>query len=731
MPEKDEFLEGHKYPFNSCEILCSDNGLNLSKLLRKPLVKYLKRENEKQIEEKEFNEEKELKKEINYEEDKKNEKDNIDNKNEILKENKKEEENIEISNQNKEIKNEEINDKTDLDNKNKNESNIIKEIKDNEQNIIEGQKEEKKDEIKEVKDEIKENNEKIENIKEEKQEEIKEEEIDNINKEEENFDNPISSINDNSEEEEKEIGKEKEEYDIIDEKENEKIINEEILDYLFKFLDNESSIVNPVLSGYFNKIINFLLKKNTKLLLQYFFDINGKIIYKLLDKIGIASIENIIENIVNALSDKIISDSDKHFYDIIDYLIGLISKNETNDEIVESICQLIINCIVYNNKLKFSDFIESSFIEKIKDQIKKLYENKEKNEKKIIFVVELVTKINNNILINFENRITPKINLDAGKVEIINIIKINDRNSYQYYILNDGKNNTINFINTYILYLQNYCQSLNEICLMVINDIITDNNLGKNTKKFGLYNIYKFEFICSVIDLYLNNLLTDAEKRLFINEKIDELIKTKIFNKINNLFFTYKNINMYANIYSQIIEIISNENSPKNLIENILIYENTSEKNLINLLIDDIINNLKYIYEESKNEMYNLAFSNEINILNILFSSKNISIKEIIDKNINEKFFYEMMVQNIMNQFNKKLYKINDNIEQKKIDVLNPYFDAQKEQSECNIPFSLQSFNEIVSLYLLVYQKYIKNEDYKGILKDNEELLEVSIYLII
>ncbi|MCQ2819791.1 MAG: hypothetical protein MJ252_21205 [archaeon] len=33
MPKEDTQLEGHKYPFNACEILCSDNGLNLSKLL--------------------------------------------------------------------------------------------------------------------------------------------------------------------------------------------------------------------------------------------------------------------------------------------------------------------------------------------------------------------------------------------------------------------------------------------------------------------------------------------------------------------------------------------------------------------------------------------------------------------------------------------------------------------------------------------------------------------------
>ena len=189
---------------------------------------------------------------------------------------------------------------------------------------------------------------------------------------------------------------------------------------------------------------------------------------------------------------------------------------------------------------------------------------------------------------------------------------------------------------------------------------------------------------------------------------------------------------MYSNIYSQIIQIIVNEKSPKELIKSLLLIEdNNEEKNLISLLINDIINNLKYIYEDSKNEMYSLAFSHEIFILNSIFSSNNSYIKEIFDKNPNFKFFYEMLVKNTMKIFNKKLYKINDKIEQKKVDLLNPSFDAQKEQSDTDIPFSLQSFNEIVSLFLLVYEKYLKNEDYKAILKENEELLEVSIYFII
>ena len=344
----------------------------------------------------------------------------------------------------------------------------------------------------------------------------------------------------------------------------------------------------------------------------------------------------------------------------------------------------------------------------------------------------MVTKINNNILINLENRITPRLDLDTVKVEIINLIKINDRNSYQYYNNIDSKTGGDIIFNAYKSCLQKYCISLNEICMTIINDIISDSIIGKDGKNFGINNIYKFEFICSVIDLYINNLQYDVEKRIFTNEKINGLIKTNIFNKIVNLYFVYKNNNFYANIFYQIIQIITNEKTPKELIDNILlIEENNQEKNLINLLINDLINDLKYIYEESKNEMYSLAFSHNVSILNSIFTSSNVYIKEIIEKYPKGKFFYDIFIDNIMKQFNKKLYKINDNIEKNKPDLFNPYFDAQKEQSDTDIPFSLQSLNEIVSLYLLVYEKYNKNEDYNGILKDNEELLVVSILYII
>ena len=37
MPENEEYEKGHKYPYFSCELLCSINGFNINKLLKMPL----------------------------------------------------------------------------------------------------------------------------------------------------------------------------------------------------------------------------------------------------------------------------------------------------------------------------------------------------------------------------------------------------------------------------------------------------------------------------------------------------------------------------------------------------------------------------------------------------------------------------------------------------------------------------------------------------------------------
>ena len=125
MPEKDEFIPGYKYPFNSCEILCSDNGFNISKLLRLPLKKILQ-QNDAQKNDGTKKDIEEIKN--TQEENINNELDNKDNKKDG-----KPEKPID----NKDINNEKVSDVKDNENNNNN-SNIIskEEDKKTEKDII-------------------------------------------------------------------------------------------------------------------------------------------------------------------------------------------------------------------------------------------------------------------------------------------------------------------------------------------------------------------------------------------------------------------------------------------------------------------------------------------------------------------------------------------------------------------------------------------------------------------
>ena len=49
MPKNEEYEKGHRYPYYSCEILCSINGFNIDKLLNTPFDNNKSFDSEKNI----------------------------------------------------------------------------------------------------------------------------------------------------------------------------------------------------------------------------------------------------------------------------------------------------------------------------------------------------------------------------------------------------------------------------------------------------------------------------------------------------------------------------------------------------------------------------------------------------------------------------------------------------------------------------------------------------------
>ena len=730
MPKEDEYETGHRYPYYSCELLCSTNGLNIDRLL--------------DIYDEDNNENNE--EDLNRMETEKEEK--------ILDTNEKIEEKENNNEKNNNIIKENISDEGDSKQKNENVKNDKNE---NPREEIKEESEKKPQENYEKEEEKKENNEEIQE-NENKDVENKTDKIEEKEEKEEKNNIKEEKSNENIDNNEKEEAKmEIEEIDYKPEKLEEKLPNlslvHSVLDHIFSFLDDKTSIENTVLSGYFNRIVNYLIKTKTRLTLEYLLLHREKLITKLIANINNISISNIISNILNALTEENTPEANEKYMIIVNSCIEYISKIENNSEedinSVEFICDLLINHIIYNNKIKFSKIIDANIINNIEKIIIKFYENYEQNSSKILCLINLLTKMNKSILSNLSKKITTTKNPDDTKLEMINLINAIDKIANQYISFtskrNDFKELVYNsFLNNYV----SYCNSMNNICLCIINNQIIqrqNTNEKKETlmtpfseqklEKYKSSNIVELEYIISVFDIYVNlwNLfLEDEKKSEFIKEKIEQLIKTNFFKLMLEDYLKYKHNNFLSNIMVDLIKIVfDNIIAPKELMLNILqIESNDSENNkdnLISLLINDLIQNTKFIYSTSENKANQLLFSSNVTILNYIFSCQNPDIIEILNKLEKEKFFYKHFISNINNIFSKKLFKTDSN--DSEVDKINSLgiklgFGNILSQSNSNIEFSVESLNNTIEFYLKLYDKYIKGEEYESLFDERKKRLE-------
>ena len=674
MPENEEYEKGHKYPYYSCEILCSSNGLNIDKLLNthNESIDSFDKENDNSID-LEKNESNEIK---------------IDNENEKI-----------------------VNDNVD---NNKNNE---------EQNKIESEENSEKKEINDNINKEKESNEDIEN--DDKKEEVK------MDIEDDECEVDIKSLK----EKKKELP-------------NTSLVNS-ILDHFFSFLNEKSSIENDVLIGYFNKIANYLIKTQTKIILDYLITNHQELITQLISNISRYSIGNLVTNLLNALSENDTPKDNEQYMIIVNKLLEQFNLNENDNNTIEIICDLFIESIIYNNKFKLIKELDENIINKFEIIIQKYFENSSQNKNKILSVINLLGKMNKSILSNFNNKITSNINNDDTKNEMMNLIKSADKVNNQFYSLINNRFDLKelvykSFLNNYL----SYCNSINNICILVINDLIRqsqENNLeeieisysSKKIQILGNDKIIKFEFIISVLDLYINLLgvfVDDDEKKIFIFEKIKSLINTNILKLMIEYYFKYKNNNFYSNIMVDLVKIIfDSDKAPEELILSILLLNNqndlNNDGNFITLLMNDLTKNTKFIFEKTNNSTNSLLFGTNLAILKNIFSSNNPYIQKICERMTKEKFFYDNFIINIDNIFTKKLYKSDSDIDKDKpINV----FDSlglrvglsNGNQGKCNIAFSVESLNEIIDFYLKVNNKYLLGEDYLPLFKEREDRLE-------
>ena len=753
MPKEDNQQIGHKFPFNACEILCSYNGFNVNRIMD---LSKERKDNENKIndDKEKSNNEKDYRKEIDnivkeitdkieliekFDKEKKEKKNNKKKENEEKKEEEKKEneEKKEEEKKEEEKKNENINEeKKEEEKKNEN----IKEEKKEEENK---ENEEKKDKNKE--EENKENEEiKIENeTKEEKEFEKKETKNQKKNTyhkknklqiQEVDFEGDFIEDDFELSEKEKEIALAKAELEALENEKEDYSDLYDLFDYLFKFLDEEPSNENYVLMGYFSKIVKNLLKVNSEILINYIYDNNIIILEKLIKHINRKAIgvifENIIMNINNMFGNK------DNIITSCKYLIDALNNENVDENGFEVIYDVLVNSIINCNKQSFHFFISNEgILEKLNEIFEKFTLKNE--EMKIINLLKLQIKINDEILNNFKKKITPNFNNDQAENEITSIIRALDKGGDIYSSLTSIKNDDI-YYGENIIYTnpERLIKYLNKSCKVIIDDIMKEDEDKKEKclvnafsdekiKKLGIKNYYEYECLKTILDLYINfyqndNLIDN------LNSSLQIIINSKIYEKMIKIYFDYPMNNLYQNLFDQIIQISINSISPEILINSIFKINSDSKQNLIYLIIiQNIVNLNEFKFEKSNNKMRPILLASNTNILKNIFTSENKYLKSIYENDNSIQIFALNFIPRVSEQFEKKLMQESKESDFGKAEFLNPNYDSQ--ESEEDIPFSTRSLSDLVSAQIEIFKTFLKGgDDYLDLINKEEEIIEKS-----
>ena len=489
------------------------------------------------------------------------------------------------------------------------------------------------------------------------------------------------------------------------ENKNSKVIYENI-DYLFGFFNEyDETKENYVLAGYFYKILTNLINVHAIKIVQYLFDY-PKI--RELDILGMLVKHMNKKSMCNIVQRLLLFDEDLT-PDLEDKKIILLEKvfkelDETNDKNkYEFICDSLSTTM--NNKQFFELFMKKPNLLEI---VYNTLIRAKQNMKKINSLLRLLTKINDNILQHFEVKYTQTYQ------ENNNDLMPNFDNYYaQNKSLSSPEDNTKSLKNL-LLTLFNILEKNNFSFLDDLGNYAQEENVEfiatylEPQKKIGIKKIIQSEYIRTVLDIFVNSYASEYHKDL-IEQLINIANNQNIFWNLHNLFLMFPFSNIYQIYYSQILEIVLNENSPNCLIDDFFI-EKRENKNIINILIDNILNNLKFNFKLTNTSSLNPLFPYIISLLNKICDSQNLYLKSLIEKNKDLQAFDEIMGKEIKEEiFGQKLLLSDQGIN---------FGDSGDENLSS---FGPKSLLDLLEEDYKIYNAYKKGEDYEKLLKEKKD----------
>ena len=601
MPAFDVDKEGHKFPFNACEMLISDNGLVTERFFEETEVEV---DSDEEKEEEESKEEEKQKEENNEEKKEKEEK----------KEETKEENKEEVTTK----------DETNVDTP-KDETKEDTKIEESAKKETEEEKstEEHNEQPKETNDET-------------KQEEEPKESTEVPSSEEEKKEEPI----DNEEEEDSDQNP--------DAKTKTQYYN---IDYFFQFLDRPTDNTNSVLLGYFFKILYHLIQLDSKTMISYIFDPSRKDLSKKLIKI--LTTKSSIESIKCLLTES--SNIIPNYYELRkNFCMDLLTElNECNDN--DDKCETISN--IFKSSLASKPFFnyimsDDTFLILL-FSIPLKYTEQPWN---LQYVLKLLIEINENCLKMFPKRVTPTLTVETFDFSSYNL-------DMKYALEEDRamsiKEKEENDLNTNLEYLFNSLKKSDFEFLSGLDyydDSTFDSTYQKPQKKLGIARLTQVEYFRSILDILVN-----ANSLNVLQNEINDIIKLanekKIFWNLIEMFYAYEFNNMYQTIFRQIITIILNENSPELLVKSFFI--DNGNKQFIPHVVNHCYESTKSkTVQQPTNSGF---FATEIKLLSDISNSSNKFVREIVNEAQDLTVFVSVFAEQINSLFNQKLLSSDNN----------------------------------------------------------------------
>ena len=574
--------------------------------------------------------------------------------------------------------------------------------------------EEKKEEIKKEEGEQTEKSNKTENAEEQKQEVPEPQKNEEENEKEE----PKQEENENQKAEEENEKEEEQEKDDEEQQQKEIIIIYDNIDYLLGFLkESEETKTNYVLVGYFYKILNHLFNSQQSKIVQYLFDYPKKNEF---DVLGLM-VKNMRRKSMGEIINKLLLFQDDSGDEFLSKKLELLEKvleelKETDEEDkYECICSTLES--TFYNKGFFIEFMK---VPKLLELIYSILENTKNDSKKLIAILRLLINIHENILKNEEDRCTISL---APENPMDFLSMFNGTYNLDEGNQKDSDPDLQKTVDVLILKLISFIEKSNLNFMNDLDDYISkENNEFMSTyqvsqKKLGMKKLTQVEFFRTIIDVLINTYAkfdVDQIRNSVINI-FNIAQEKKIFWKLHNMFFDFPFCNLYQSLYLQIIDIILNDNSPKELIEyTFKEKEGENEKNLIEMLINKVVNEMQFKYT-SGNISFHPNYSFEVSILNKVLASSNAYLKELINDNKNLLAFDKILGQEIDNIFNQKLL-----LNPEKDITMGPNIPFDKEEPSLKY-FGKKNFMELLEEDNSIYSVYLKGEDYETLLSEKKE----------